>query len=508
MQIAINTYYKFEFTKEFSVLDGIYFTERALSYQDLINEGIDLFEGLYAIVGKSKPTYESHLTRYIDSIFYKLINVDTNKFVWIPDNIIIGYPNPNVNEYSKVLLTTNLGIFDDPDTLLAVKNIVAQTIKSLIGSDNVSYLEAGVVAPDTITIDDEIYSKSGICADRFMWLTDDTSSDIKKIYYSIESEKWIVLNTTTSTIITTINNQDKNPPKTGWSGGIVLEYTTNDDIKINDVKFYKSIENTDIPIEDQEEGIVKNPVFLSENDPTGLSFTNKIFLKFIESPEDDTETEYVWTIGFNLRNLKIKASHLNPPTDTEDTDVLVYDINNYEFEFDRDTLSFINQDDTSYIYSVKHDGSVWGLYLNDDTSPILTSDNKLGPYTSDDTSSEETITFEDISSTEDVVYWTKSVDKTNPVGEYTPVNALGTEVDNLYIYKINSLEQIEPLTAVSVYGTKWMTTTDYREYASRRANSQKKWIDTSIDDYYTKYKNIQKELISAYNKIEALESLS
>jgi hypothetical protein len=137
MQLTINKHYNFLFDPTgdvFNQLNGIYFVERALVHADIINEEIDLYVDLYEKVGLAEAELHAQLDNYMNGVYYKLVSPEDGSFIWMPESLMVGYPDANVAMYKKVMLLTDLGVFDDPDVLLAIKDIVNNTIKAKVGT--------------------------------------------------------------------------------------------------------------------------------------------------------------------------------------------------------------------------------------------------------------------------------------------------------------------------------------------------------------------------------------
>ena len=141
MQITINKHYNFIFDPgeqgesfPFALWNGIYLVERTLTYADMAKEGIDLYESLYAPIGKGKQEYELNVEKYLDDIFYKLVSPKTEKDMWVPESLVVGYPDPNVKEYHAVMITADLGVHDNPRGVVAVKDIIKTKILEAVGT--------------------------------------------------------------------------------------------------------------------------------------------------------------------------------------------------------------------------------------------------------------------------------------------------------------------------------------------------------------------------------------
>ena len=61
MNIELGWTYKFVFTKEFESLNGIYTTVKFYSYDEFVNDNLNLYELLYTKVNRSEADFEQDL---------------------------------------------------------------------------------------------------------------------------------------------------------------------------------------------------------------------------------------------------------------------------------------------------------------------------------------------------------------------------------------------------------------------------------------------------------------
>lgn len=165
MDISINKHYYFTFKEavsgskyltdpnstvetSFSSLNGIYFVDRAIVYKDIIEQDIDLTETLLknisipngiaeikdGVAVDKQALLDSFIGDYLNDVFYKLISTEDESELWVPESLIAAYPNPNVKEYHKVMISTDLGVFDDAPTVMIIQDIIASVIKAKIGT--------------------------------------------------------------------------------------------------------------------------------------------------------------------------------------------------------------------------------------------------------------------------------------------------------------------------------------------------------------------------------------
>ena len=134
MSVNVGWTYKFTFTNDFSSLNGVYSVVKIYTYDELINDGIDLNDGLYAHVGKTSEQLDSDVGLYRNEDIYKLVNPDDSAVVYYaPAPILMTIPDPNIAKYSKLVLGVNLGIFDNQEQLASVISTLQEILSKTVG---------------------------------------------------------------------------------------------------------------------------------------------------------------------------------------------------------------------------------------------------------------------------------------------------------------------------------------------------------------------------------------
>lgn len=134
MSVNVGWTYKFTFTNDFTALNGVYTVVKIYSYDELINDGIDLAEGLYAYVGKTAADLDNDVATYRDTNIYKIVNPDDSAVMYyVPEPVILTIPDPNIARYSKLVLGVNLGIFDNEDQLNSVIATLNEILSKTVG---------------------------------------------------------------------------------------------------------------------------------------------------------------------------------------------------------------------------------------------------------------------------------------------------------------------------------------------------------------------------------------
>lgn len=140
MSIKIGEIYDFRFgthddNEKYTPLDGIYKVLDIYSYTRILEEDVDLYELTFSKVNILKDSFESEVVKYKYDNIYMLESVLDGDTICIPESLIIGYPSPDVKEYPKIMLSIDLGVFDSPETVLQIEEIVKNTILQTLGSD-------------------------------------------------------------------------------------------------------------------------------------------------------------------------------------------------------------------------------------------------------------------------------------------------------------------------------------------------------------------------------------
>ena len=148
VNLSLNKVYRFTFVKDFedlgyiadtedekySVMRGIYRVDKILSYKDVISNGIDVYNNLYVPIGVPKKVYEKDEPTFQNTMFYKLVDPrNEDVVIYMPLSFISGTPDGSVEQYDKLLLAINLGVFSSTDMLADMIDIIKDLLKSRWG---------------------------------------------------------------------------------------------------------------------------------------------------------------------------------------------------------------------------------------------------------------------------------------------------------------------------------------------------------------------------------------
>lgn len=146
VNLSIGKVYRFQFVSDFeklgyvagktdqSINAGIFRADKVMSYLDMVASGIDLYSNLYIPCNVPKDVYLSDLGRIADSPIYRLVDpTDESVVYFVPLAFIRDTPDASVDECSKLMLTIDLGIHNDPELLDDMSDFIAQIVEKKWG---------------------------------------------------------------------------------------------------------------------------------------------------------------------------------------------------------------------------------------------------------------------------------------------------------------------------------------------------------------------------------------
>lgn len=134
--LELNKIYYIQCIPQFEDLNGVYEIVQKKNYAELIREGIDIVAHCYSKVGLTQQDWQADAANMQDETFYKLeYPGDTSNrfFIWLPDSKIASYPDSNVFRYKKLMLMTDLGIFDNEDDLSSTVSTLKELLATNLG---------------------------------------------------------------------------------------------------------------------------------------------------------------------------------------------------------------------------------------------------------------------------------------------------------------------------------------------------------------------------------------
>lgn len=159
--------YSFSFRDKFSKYDGIYTVSRILTFDETLLDQIDL-SALYVDAGYTAEDYNTEVDT-IDSSKYPRVPIREDKILklqsvsdetvtrYIPFTICSTTPNPNIKQYHKLVLSLDLGTYDNMEDIDYITNVIQDTASKALGVSS--------------TVDMFSYAT--------VWMTEDAYADIQ-----------------------------------------------------------------------------------------------------------------------------------------------------------------------------------------------------------------------------------------------------------------------------------------------------------------------------------------
>lgn len=158
MLLNVDWTYRVMFIDLFTELNGTYVVSQIYSYPEIVKEQIDINERLFEALGIDQTQFESRLDEIRIQPIYKLTSLDYKDLViYVPECLFKYVPDYNIKNYPKLVLTWQVGIFDDKDQLSAAEQQVTDMTNVMFGTE---------ASPFILEIDN-------------IWLTDDEYLEIQ-----------------------------------------------------------------------------------------------------------------------------------------------------------------------------------------------------------------------------------------------------------------------------------------------------------------------------------------
>lgn len=121
----------------FSALNGIYYIALEMTFKDAVASKVDFLQNLYTPAGKTNVDYEADYNSYLDDIVLVCNPItDKDTAIYIPSSLLSGPPDPTVKAFYRRMAVIDLGIVDDPNTLLPLITQVGQMATAVTGITN------------------------------------------------------------------------------------------------------------------------------------------------------------------------------------------------------------------------------------------------------------------------------------------------------------------------------------------------------------------------------------
>lgn len=137
------TYAYFTFASKFDALNGIYQVVQIESFAYARANNVDFVSTTYVGAGLGQTDWDTDYTNYTNDDVYFLQSTDGTSTIYpVPQSMLDGEPDFQVEKFSNLILTVVLGEWSDPTELTWVVNNINETVASATGVTNNAQLYA------------------------------------------------------------------------------------------------------------------------------------------------------------------------------------------------------------------------------------------------------------------------------------------------------------------------------------------------------------------------------
>ena len=138
----------YSFKSPISAIDGIYTLVKTQSFQSLLDDGISLYDALYAPLDVSEELYDNAWPGYREDTILHLVLADDalnpdleEKTMYpVPSTLIDGIPDPSVIRVYDLTLSVEMGLFQHPSEIEHAKTQLDDIAASVSGTTETTIL--------------------------------------------------------------------------------------------------------------------------------------------------------------------------------------------------------------------------------------------------------------------------------------------------------------------------------------------------------------------------------
>lgn len=124
----------FSFRAKFSTLDGVYRIRAETTFLDAIASKIDFVAHLYTQAGLSQTDFNNDYSGYLKDRIVVLESVVSSSIViYVPESIFQKVPDPTIKEFVPLMLTVNLGVYENAQVIYPLLDHISDLIKASLG---------------------------------------------------------------------------------------------------------------------------------------------------------------------------------------------------------------------------------------------------------------------------------------------------------------------------------------------------------------------------------------
>lgn len=162
--IGTKYYVTFDPNSDYATLSEVYEVTGLYTYQQLLDQEIDLvaelymLTGLYANTNVADTAITTGLMNWTTDTFVRMVGVNNGYTITAPF-AIIATADDNITPYYSIMLLVDLGVFDDPAYAAPISSVVNEAIMNALGNptitDNATLDEIETIANNSSATDEQ-----------------------------------------------------------------------------------------------------------------------------------------------------------------------------------------------------------------------------------------------------------------------------------------------------------------------------------------------------------------
>lgn len=133
----VGSVYYFSFLPEYASKNGTYSVARRMTFQECLDDNVNLLDEWYTPCGVSGDQYKADLNTLIVTDILKLINPETmdgkRDYLYAPSLYLDKIPDHNVKRYYTLAVGYHIGVTSNPDRIAATISVMKEHMTAATG---------------------------------------------------------------------------------------------------------------------------------------------------------------------------------------------------------------------------------------------------------------------------------------------------------------------------------------------------------------------------------------
>lgn len=122
------------FGQGFTDLNGVYYISLEMTFKDAVASSVDFLANLYTPAGKTSDDFNADYAKYLDDMVLVCNPIaNRNLSYYVPQSLLTAPPDPTVKAFNRRFAIIDLGIMEDPNTMLPMVTQIGQIATATTG---------------------------------------------------------------------------------------------------------------------------------------------------------------------------------------------------------------------------------------------------------------------------------------------------------------------------------------------------------------------------------------